>query len=127
MPITPPDEVLRRICLAYPWSNECQGIAPIVPTGAETKAMWHGEGGYELASGKNVPEGTRCESVQLIPISQIGKKMEGLNAAAQAAVSAPNPNAVYMQFPTPKLEGLESVLFSNILIAHNRALINAFI
>ena len=73
MSIQGPDEVLRRICLSYPWSAECRAISPMIPMAAENGALWHGPGGFVHAVGKQIPPGTRCESVQLIPVESIMK------------------------------------------------------
>lgn len=90
MVLNTPSETLSRICVAYPWSRECAGVAPIVPSPGEQTAIWNGDGGFAAASGKNIPNGTRCESIQLIPVSAIGKN-------PPSAVVQPDPNGMYMQ------------------------------
>lgn len=87
-------ETLRRICLLYPWSRECAAVAPMTPSAAELPGMWHGEGGYTAAFGKTIPNGTRCESVQLIPIGAIGKS----GGSVVEPITETQPvNSVYMQ------------------------------
>ena len=110
MPIDAPDAVLRRICLAYPWSSECTGVAPIVPTQGETNAMWHGEDGYAVASGPNIPAGGRCESVQLIPVDHMGIPLNKISGemTAQQVVSSGGP---MHQFAAPRLSGFSDFPF----------------
>ena len=84
-------DALHRICVAYPWSQECSGLAPIVPTDTEQSQIWSGPGGLVAATGTNIPNGTRCESVQLIPIDAIGKRAPEPPAVKQ------DPNSMYMQ------------------------------
>ena len=115
-------EVMRRLCLAYPWSHECQAIAPFRPTLAENQAIWSGEGGYEYAVGKNVPAGTQCESVQLVPFDSIMKRQY---ASSDVAPSARN---IYMQFPEPAERNINfSPIFSYFLAIDRKHLINSFI
>jgi hypothetical protein len=104
MPIQAPDEVLRRLCLAYPWSAECQGVGPIKPTDSENAALWHGSSGYEYATGRSIPKGSQCESVQLIPLDKIHARYPPPPAEA----SAPDPNRVYLQVPVPAYRSLDA-------------------
>jgi len=117
-----PGEVMRRLCLAYPWSAECKAIAPIRPTPEENQGLWHGESGYDYAVGKNVPRGTQCESVQLVPYENILKsKMSSADIASSMAASP------FHQLPPP-LE--QNTNFSNIfpfLLAARKRSIHSFI
>ena len=104
------DEVLRRICLAYPWSAECRAIAPIVPSADENAAIWHGPGGYVHAVGKEIPPGARCESVQLVPVESIMKPRVDPSVLAVP----PSPAlGMYTQIPPPMAQsmGIMSVQF----------------
>lgn len=95
--LAPPDpaqvELLRRTCVAYPWASECRGMAPVVPTDAENAGLWSGPGGYQELYGamkKDIPLGTQCEPVQLIPLNAIGKRLH------DPPLGQPS-NSMYMQ------------------------------
>ena len=97
MPIETIDELTRRLCLLYPWSRECQGVPPMVPTDGEMAGMWHGSGGYQVAqSTSNIPAGSQCESVQLIPVSSIGKRF----GVTPVGYETQLPTALHAQFPS---------------------------
>jgi hypothetical protein len=120
-----PNEILRRLCLAYPWSSECQAIGPIRPTAAENQGLWHGDTGYDYAKGKNIPTGTRCESVQLIPYEKLVNKQ--YSPSDIAASMASDGTSVYMQFPTPMQQGIELSSVFPVLAALRRNTNNSFI
>lgn len=108
----------------YPWSPECQGVAPIQPTAAENQGMWHGEGGYAYAKGKNIPAGSRCESVQLLPYEKLMHRHFTVSDMAEAAV--PNGAEIFNQFPPPSLEGLDLNMIFPLLIS-KKTIKNSFI
>lgn len=118
-----PGELIRRLCLAYPWSAECQGIPPILPTATENAALWSGPGGYQQLVGsvmkKDIPLGTQCEPVQLVPLSAIGNRTPDLPLAQPS-------NSMFLQFPTPSVRGLENADFI-WLFTDRLGLINSFI
>ena len=120
--IQDPDEVLRRICLAYPWSSECRAIAPMVPSAAENGFLWHGAGGYMHATGKEIPPGTQCESVQLVPIDSIMKPRVEQPATAPTASLG-----MYTQIPKPMAMSVGFVPFFFHLAGSRTNPINAFL
>jgi hypothetical protein len=88
------DDITRRLCLLYPWSRECQGVAPIEPSPGESAGIWNGPGGLEyVTSAKNIPDGSKCEAVQLVPLDAIGKR----HSVGGGGVTP--PNIVEFQFP----------------------------
>lgn len=92
------DDLTRRLCLLYPWSRECQGVSPIMPTDGERAGMWHAPGGYEVAqSTSNIPTGAQCESVQLIPVDAIGKQVGSTPVGYETQL----PSVIHQQFQTP--------------------------
>ena len=121
-----PDVVLRRICLAYPWSSECLSTGPVAPTEAESRSMWHGEGGYQIASGKNIPTGARCESVQLVPVDHMGKKIGKFTGSATLEDHV-RSNGMMGQFPLPRPASMDLTATIHIIAARQRERIHSFI
>jgi hypothetical protein len=94
MPIESIDDLTRRLCLLYPWSRECQGVPPIIPTDGERSGMW----GYQVAQSiRNIPTGSQCESVQLIPVAAVGKQIGSVRVGYETQL----PSVVHTQFPLP--------------------------
>lgn len=125
MSVQGPDEVLRRLCLAYPWSTECQSIGPIRPTAEENQGLWHGDMGYDHAKGANIPEGSRCESVQLIPFDKLVNKQ--YSPSDIAASMQPEDTGVQMQFPLPMEQSMNLNAIFPFYTALRRNAINSFI
>jgi hypothetical protein len=126
MPVQSPDEVLRRLCLAYPWSPECQGVDPIRPTDSENGALWHGTSGYEYATGRNIPSGAQCESVQLIPLDKIGPRYP----PPSPVPATQDSGQIYLQVPMSKtLQSFDmhAVIFPSLIWNNRTRLINNFI
>ncbi len=120
-------DLLNRTCVAYPWARECQGLAPIVPSAAQNASLWSGPGGYQELVGvmkKDIPLGTQCEAVQLVPTDAIGNRPPDPPLGQSS-------NSVYLQFPTPAIRGIgmdaaaTGVLGENYI--HRLELINQFI
>ena len=120
MGILDPSETLRRICLAYPWSQECTSIAPIVPTDGEMKSMWNGQNGLTYASGKNIPTGAQCESVQLVPVDQMGVAQSLMNGTVTSQQHAMT-NGIMHQFTQPRIQALD---FFPLLLAREYSIKN---
>lgn len=121
------DDLTRRLCLLYPWSRECQGVPPIEPSPGEAAGMWHGQGGYQVATTvKNIPKGSQCESVQLIPVEAIGKRFGPTPVGNEVQL----PSALHMQFPVAK-SGLEMAvmhaLFANPALARSKIINKNFL
>lgn len=119
MPIQAPDEVLRRLCLAYPWSRECVGVDPILPTASENSALWHGASGYQYAVGRNIPNGAQCESVQLVPLDKITSRYN----YSQTSSESSNPNQLFLQVPEPPVMRFVNPSMT-ILITESHSLLN---
>ena len=120
MPVPDLSEAMRRVCLIYPWSSECSGVAPIVPTDGETKAMWNSPDGLFAASGKAIPTGAQCESVQLIPVNKIGQPV------APVSPSQPSSTDIQYQFGGARLGALDPNLFGYIF-SRNSPIIKDFL
>jgi hypothetical protein len=106
MPVPDLSEAMRRVCLIYPWSTECSGVAPIVPTDGEMKAMWNSPDGLIAASGKAIPTGAQCESVQLVPVSKIGSPVPPVTS------SQPSSTDLQFQFPSVAPAGFEGYILT---------------
>lgn len=85
--------------------------------------MLNSVAGYQAASGKNIPTGARCESVQLIPVDGIGKS-SGSSAGNVANHFQPE-NEVHLLFRPPVSRGMDLPFI--LPISGIRYAINGFI
>lgn len=128
MPIETVDDLTRRLCLLYPWSKECQGVGPMVPTDAERASMFHAPGGYEVAqSTASIPPGSQCESVQLIPVGAIGSKFGSTPVGYETQL----PTVMHSQFPQPTVSDssqlVQPIVFADVFSSKLKGRISEFI
>ncbi len=134
MPVESIDDITRRLCLLYPWSRECQGVAPIEPSPGESAGIWTGPGGLEyVTSSKNIPTGSKCEAVQLVPLDAIGKRFSSPATLGGKEVQSSNN----IEYSFPRGAGVVSrsctadpsflSIFPHSNSSHRRIIINNFL